>query len=433
VRIAILTNFKSWGDAYSLTHVVRTQALTLAKHGHSVYVFTVDGCEIEAERLPWAWSFWHRSEIPDFEATDYGASNQLSQEHKEYTIILSDWFCGVIGSGNFDLVITHDYVLTGANLPLAEGLRLALQDESLANMPFLHWIHSMPNFGPCDWWDLRRYKNPSRPRQAHKLVYPTRTDADTVAHIFYGTPDDIRVIPPVVDLRFSSAVSFHPDTLAILDELPGLLNAQFAQVYPAPADRFQDKGLDQLIKAFTFLKQYGSVCLLIVDSKAAGDNSKNVRFYQSRIKRAGFSDKEITFTSQLLGGRYADAVPKEIVDQLGMCANILIYPSQGESFGLPLQEQALTGVLTVLNRSLPVHYETGNSNGLYAHFGSCDVPMPVKREDEATHYKRLANMICARAANDDVFQRKDFARRSFNMDRVYRTFYEPVLAEMCGK
>lgn len=434
MRIAILTNFRNWGPAYSLTHVVRAQALMLAKYGHTVHVFTMDGSEHDESVTTLPWKFWHRPEIPDYERVNYESLSQLSPDHVAYTTLLSEWLVGVIDSGSYDLIITHDWIFTGPNLPLAEGLRLALSSKSFATKPFLHTIHSVPNFGPCDWWDIRRYITLPGQTHNHILVYHNRTDADQVAHLFYATPEQLRVIPPVVDIRIK--MRFAPniqDVCAILDEMPGLLQADYVQVYPVAADRLKDKGIDALINTFTFLKQRGSVCLLIVDTCTGSLKREDVYRYQRRMERAGFGSHEFRFSSSLLDGKYANGMPEDVLSLLSMCGNLFVYPTKGETFGLPLQEQALFGgVLPVLNRSLSMHGEVGNNQGLYAHFGSCDVPMPVNERDEKTHYTRLANMISARAGQDDCWQKKNFARRSFNMDRVYRSFYEPVFAEMVG-
>lgn len=415
MKIAILSNFRQWNDAYSLTHVVRAQALTLAKHGHDVTVFTIEGCPAYSHEFPWL--FWTDACLPDFTPIPYESLKDLSEDHKEYASRLSHSLIEKLPG--FDVVLTHDWIATGPNLPLAESLRLSV--DKLKGIPFLHWIHSTPNYGPYDWWNINRYG------LNHKIIYPNKTDAAFVAHTFRGTPADIRVIPHVVDLRVN--FDFSPDTCQIIDELPELLSAEFVQVYPVASDRMKDKGVHELILTFKALKQKGrSVCLLIADSWTGVRSRGDISRYQRMIEKNGLSNSEIVFSSTLMAGKFPDYLPRRVLRELSQCSSIFVYPTRGESFGLPLPETSLAAAtLPVFNRNLPMHFEVGSGNGLYANFGSAEQQWKPAKEKE--YYLMLANLIVVRSEQDDSFQMRNFVRRSFNMDRVYEAFYEPILTE----
>jgi glycosyltransferase involved in cell wall biosynthesis len=414
-KLCILTNFREWNDAHSLTHVVHAQALTLAKAGHDVTVFTVEGCPANAHDFPWHYQF--DSCIPDFTIHPYTSVNDLSDDHNQYASKLSQILIARLSG--FDAVLTHDWITLGHNLPLAEALRLS--SAKLLDIPFFHWIHSTPNYGPYNWWNINRYgKN-------HKIVYPNKTDSDFVALTFKGSPADIRVIPHVVDLRLY--FDFMPDTCAIIDELPSLMSAEFVQVYPAAVDRLKDKGLRQLILTFKALKQKGhSICLLIVDSWTGRGLKEEISGYQRIVERNGLTNQEIAFSSTLMEGKFPAGLPKRVLRELSQCSSVFIYPTRGEAFGLPLPETALAAsALPVFNRNLPMHFEVGGGNGLYANFGSSE--QQWKPTNEKEYYEMLAHLILARAQQDDTLQYRTFVRRSFNMDRVYKNFYAPVLTE----
>lgn len=423
-NLCILTNFREWNDAHSLTHVVRNQALTLAKHGHDVTVFTVEGCPAQSHDFPWHYRF--DSCIPDFVPRPYTSLKELSEDHTQYASRLSQILIDRLS--DFDAVLTHDWIALGHNLPLAEALRLASRDVKLARIPFFHWIHSTPNYGSFDWWNIHRYgKGKGINNHKHKIVYPNKTDSDFVALTFKGTPADVRVIPHVVDLRLY--FDFLADTCAVIDELPGLMSAEFVQVYPAAVDRLKDKGLRQLILTFKALKQKGhSICLLIVDSWTGRGLKENISDYQRIIERNGLTSQEIAFSSTLIDGKFPAGVPRRILRELSQCSNVFVYPTRGEAFGLPLPETSLaSGALAVCNRNLPMMLEVGGGNGLYANFGSSE--QQWKPENEKEYYGMLAHLICARAKQDDTFQHRTFVRRSFNMEQVYREFYAGILEE----
>lgn len=416
MKLAILTSFREWNDAYSLTHVVRAQALTLAKHGHEVTVFAMSCCPGFAHDFPW--HFWFDCSLPNFEPHLYETAKVLSEEHKEYAVKLSKILAEKLLA--FDAVITHDWIVTGPNLPFAEALRLCA--PKLTAIPFMHWIHSTPNYGHYDWWNIHRYgKN-------HKIIYQNKTDSDFVALTFKGTAADVRVIPPIVDLRIDW--DFSQETCEILEAMPGLMQAEFVQVYPAAADRLRDKGVRELIITLKNFKKKGrSICLLIVDSWGGAREREDPRGYQRIIDNAPeLTPQDVCFSSSLLNGKYKNGLPWRILRELLQCSSVFVWPTKGESFGMAGPRAALaSGAMPIFNRNLSMHFEVGGGSGLYANFGSSEQQWKPKSEKE--YYPMLSVLGVSRADQESSLQYRNFVRRSFNADRVYRFFYEPILTE----
>lgn len=401
MRIAILTNFKAWNDSYSLTHVVHAQALTLAKYGHEVMVFTMEGCE--PAYCPFDWLQWLESPC-------------LTKEPQWDSQTLVETI------PSFDVVFTHDWILNAGNALLRDSL--VKSADTLKDIPFLHWIHSAPNFGPFDFWDIGLYG------PKHKIVYPVHCDLQRVADKFKARRDQIRHIPHVVDLRILN--EWHPDTWRIVDELPGLMTADYVQIYPAERWRMGGSGkrVDQLIMFFKALKSTGvSVCLLVVDSWSGYGESGDITKYRGKALASGLTPQECAFSSTLLDGMFPDGLPRRVLRELYQLSSVFVYPTHGESFGLPLPETVLCGcALPVLNSSLSMLDEVSGGFGVGCEWGSCEKGIQNRNEKE-----RLSQAVLelqAAATTSESWKTRVWARQQFNLDRVYRDFYAPILREV---
>jgi glycosyltransferase involved in cell wall biosynthesis len=409
-RLCILTNFDSWNDAYSLTHVVREQARCLVRHGHQVTVFVREDC------TPHNAGCSQFACLPAFTPALYRSIADLTDAHKNIAEKTSTLL--VSNLEHYDAVFTHDWILTGPNLPYAEALRMSC--DALRGKPFLHWVHSEYRGGK-DWCLLKRYGN------GHRIIYPNRIDKHFVGEAFGSDSDAVRSIPHVKDLR--NYFDFAPLTRQIIDALPGLMQADFVQVYPVAADRLDSKGLRDLILVFKMLKQRdATVCLLIVDSWTGKSSKQDISKYQRLAESNGLTSQEIAFSSTLMNRLLPDGLLSRIIRELQQCSNVFVNPTRGETFGLCLPEAGLAGgVLPVLNASLPMMFEVSGMCGLAFEFGSQH--RHFKPANEREYFQRIASHIVACASKDDCWRYRTFVRQNLNMDAVYQKFYEPILTE----
>lgn len=413
MKIAILTNFKDLNPWYSLVSIVLDQIVMLKRYGHTPVLFTSEQFE---DTLTGLYECEVKSVIPAFEPFDYATIREFSEEHKRYSEGLAEILVRELEL--FDIVFSHDWLSPSINLPLAEAVRIAIQH--LPRTKFLHWVHSIPT-NPCDWWNIRRYGGKNA-----RLVYPNKTDSTKLAQAFDASPGYVKVIPHIVDAR--TYFEFQSETWQIIDTYPGLLESSFSQVYPAAADRLSDKGVEKLLKTFIALKQRGfSVCLLVVDGWTRKRERADIEHYKSMALNNGLSEKDFGFTSEI-DPAFSHGLPRRILRELSLVANLFVYPSMGESFGLPSREAALTGVLPVNNGSLSMMYEVGFGDGLYAEFGSCENKAQYRSERE--FYTDLSNLIISVATSDQTFQNKINVRQQLNMDVLYREKYSPLMTEM---
>lgn len=430
-KIAILTNFQDLNPGYSLTGIMQDQCIMLQKYGHEVHVFVNERYNPEYDDAWFSRLDWNKDNpvilnkvIPFGTLDDYKSITEMTKEHE----LLSNNMASILKANlmGFDFALTHDLIFTGWNLPYAMGIKKAgnLLPQTLK---WLHWVHSVPSTD-YDWWNIRSY-GPN-----HKIVFPNRTNRTRVAEQFKGSDDDVRIIPHLKDLR--TFANFGPEASRFIDEHPGVMQSDVIQIYPASVDRLKAKGLAYVIELFHNFKEMGlSVCLVVANQWATTRQRKeDVEMYKKLASKFGLAvGKEFIFTSDWKPeglGKYELGLPRHMLRELMMLANVFIFPTHEESFGLVSPEISLmSGALLVLNRSLQMQFEVngGPGCGLYFHFGSHD--QTHNMPDPQAYLKACANVIIKRMKENESIMAKSYMRRKYNLDAVYRNHYAPTFAE----
>ncbi|MDQ5987803.1 MAG: hypothetical protein CSYNP_03549 [Syntrophus sp. SKADARSKE-3] len=420
-NILILTNFTEFNPGYSLSGIVRDQTNMLAKHGNIVYLYVSEKYHGGAFDCP---NIILCQDIPDINLIDYQSVKELQARHKAYAANLADKLMNDITNLKIDVVFTHDWIFTGWNLPYALALKII--GEEKADIPFIHWVHSVPS-NLKDWWLIYDYG------PKHKIIYPNKSDLMRVAECFRGGYNSIRVIPHIKDIR--SFFDFKPETCLIIDVVPALMNATFVQVYPASTDRLEAKRVDMVIKMFGFIKASGhSVCLFIANQWATGRQRKEdiEKYHKLAIQYGLVPGKDFIFSSELFDNAFDKGIPREIIRELMMLSNLFIYPTREESFGLCLPEVSLaSGALCVLNRSLKMQIEVSMGATIYFEFGSYEnIFEPEGGWDQ--YLNQVAMIVIGRFMQNESIMLKTMIRQRYNMDFLYRSFYLPVISEVAA-
>lgn len=419
MRVGILTTFTNFNPGYSLTGIVLDQVRMLVSHGHEVHLFVderyKDPPPLSGTRFEGKYVF--HPTTPKTDLIDYQSRRELSESHKLYSKLLSQFYVSELM--DFNIVFTHDFIFTGWNLPYG----VAIKDATplLPKVRWLNWIHSIPTAGR-DWWNIREYGT------RHKIVFPNRSDTDIVAHQFRGKDSNIRVIPHIKDIR--SLMDFNDLTCRFIEDHPDILTADLVKVYPASSDRLLPKGVDKILLIMSQIEKRQFKTFTVITNQHANKRTRkeDIERYEKIAKRNGLDpNRNFVFTSSW-NPKLEVGVPQKTVMELMMCSNLFIYPTREESFGLIGPEAMLAGsCIMVLNRSLSMMMEVHGGYGIYSDFGS--YRNKWKPNDEGAYYRQLADSIIGQYRQNVAAQHKTFIRRRYNWNYIYFRDYLPIFAE----
>jgi hypothetical protein len=287
---------------------------------------------------------------------------------------------------------------------------------------WLHWIHSVPSV-MRDWWSHNLYGN------QHRFVFPNRTDQRRVAEQFKTQESNVVVIPHIKDIR--TWFDMCNETCDYLDSHPHILESEMVQVYPASSDRLHAKGLEHVIRIFSFWKKHGiSCCLVVANQWATGkQRMEDLSHYEKIAKSYGLEiGKEFMFTSKYKK-EWATGISTRVLRELQLCSSVFVFPTREESFGLVGPEACLDGVLPVFNNSLTMMREVYGNNGMYFDFGSFHNNFePQQGWDK--YLEAVAMVIFNQYKIENTINARSYVRRMYNMEHLYRTSYLPAMSSV---
>jgi hypothetical protein len=415
MKIAIVTNFQDFNPGYSLVTIVFDQIAMFSRYGHEVHLFVCErynpGYDKNMDCIV------HKC-VPFGHLTDYKTGEKLTEDDSELARKTKEVLQDKFEDLEIEFVITHDWIFTGWNRPYA--LALKQLTPLMPEIRWLHWVHSVPS-AMSDWWNIREYG------PAHKIAFPNQSDKLRVAEQFRGELNDVRVIPHIVDLR--TIMEFRKDTCQFIDDNPGVMQATMVQVYPASSDRLSAKGLDAVISIFGGFKKRGfSVCLVCANqwARGVGRPESMKTHYDLAAKYNLKAGEEFIFTSDY-NPEYEAGLPRKMLLELQMCANLFIFPTREESFGLVGPEAALMGNFLAVNHNLAVMLEIYHNAAVSFDFGSFH--QEVKHKDPAAFYDMVSTILIGRTYQNEAVRVKTLVRKLYNMDYIYLNYYEPIMGE----
>jgi glycosyltransferase involved in cell wall biosynthesis len=412
-KVSILTNFLEFNPGYSLTGIVQDQVRMLVEHGHEVDLYVnkdYHGSNVAGATL--------KPLIPVTNLIDYTSFAEITPMHLEQFKQTVDMLkTNLPGT---DIVFTHDLVFTGWQMPIGMACREA--SLSFPGLGWMHWVHSVPS-GMRDYRDMRIFP------QGHKLIYPNKSNVQRVADIFHGAINDIRVIPHIRDMR--SYFDFGEESCEFIKEHPALLRADIVQVYPCSSDRLLAKRLDVVIEIFARLKTMGySVCLVVANQWATGlQRREDLQKYVTLAEEHGLvSGRDFIVTSLWKTPKYETGISKQFLRELMQYANLFIFPTREESFGLVLAEASLaSGALCVVNESLRMQLEISGHNTMSFKFGSFEETFFHPSLDE--YYWHITSRISGELETNHALKLRTHMRQRFNYDYLYSRYYSPIIEE----
>lgn len=251
--------------------------------------------------------------------------------------------------------IVHNAVTLHKNLPLTAALR-RLADEGITRL--IAWCHDfawqdalyIPDLHPGYPWDLLRTPWPG----VRYVVVSAHRRAQLA--VLLGLPaEQIEVVSPGVDV--ADFFKLEPATRRLVEELD-LLAADPLMLLPARITR--RKNIEFAIRVTAALTQYKPRAALVVSGPPGPHNPANVAYLealQGLREELGVTE-QVHFLYEHGDGDRPLHVTDAMMADLYHLADLLLFPSRREGFGIPLLEAGLTR-LPVFCSDIPPFQESG--------------------------------------------------------------------------
>jgi mannosylglucosylglycerate synthase len=234
--------------------------------------------------------------------------------------------------------IVHNAITLHKNLPLTAALRL-LSDEGVTS--FIAWSHDFawqdklytPDLHPGYPWDLLR-----NPWPGVRYVVVSEHRRGRLAELL-GLPDDeIQVVTPGVDVF--QFLKLEPLTIKLAERL-NLLEAEPLILLPSRITR--RKNIEFAIRTVAFIQPEKPKAILLVTGPPGPHNPKNLAYLeklQGLRKELGLAE-QVIFLYQLGEDMQPLYLPDDVIADLYRLADVLLFPSTKEGFGIPILEAGL--------------------------------------------------------------------------------------------
>jgi glycosyltransferase involved in cell wall biosynthesis len=240
---------------------------------------------------------------------------------------------------NSDVIIVHNAITLHKNLALTAALYDISKQNNYAMIAWCHdfaWQDALytPELHPGYPWDLLRTAWPNT-----HYVTVSQHQRKMLADLLNIQKSEISVVPPGIDV--DQILNISPFSLQMIEKL-NLLEAEPVILLPARLTR--RKNIEFALRVISAVrKDYPKVALLITGPPGP-HNPKNIAYLESLrdlvkelntgpnthfIYELGENDKPLT-------------VPDEVIADFYRFADILLFPSLREGFGIPILEAGLT-------------------------------------------------------------------------------------------
>ena len=426
-KVAILTSFSSYSEAYSLNRVVMNQIRMLVDHGykpvvivgqHFEPVFDYADPDVEIRRIP---------DVPvsNEVKSDATFDQDIGAIEKELSKALE----GV------DVCLTHDIIYQPASVKhLVASKRIAKRRPDLR---WLHWIHSATS--PYTLKDLRPFfvdeyvKIITEKFPNSFYVFFNDYSKERIAKNFNVEVSDVKTVHHPTDIKAFYKIG---DEVWDLVKRKKLLTADVLCVYPIRLDR--GKQVEKVIKTIAAFKRLDkTVRLVVCDFHSTGGDKVVYRDECKKIAEEwGLYGDDLTWISEEKSDWNVE-VPYGVIADLFKLSNVFIMPSVSESYSLITQEAGLSGVTMAINFDFPAFRDIfGNAPhcGDYTKFSSnvdiltgLDGDTTSTPNNETEWFLNLAKAMNYDLENERSLSLKTFLRKERNLDAVFLKELEPLL------
>lgn len=308
MKIAVISHSENIMDTYSISTAIKNQILMLVKHGHEVTYFgrrinTYDFCNVVKE-------------MPSFTRVKH----KVDQAAKEHLVALFKKHLP-----GYDLAITHDFYIADC-ITYREAIM-----ECGVDINWLHFIRS--GIG-----EPVSFKMPNA-----RYVGLNNTDLWRYAKMLDVGIEQMRAVYNIKD----PALTYDWDkrTVEIVEQMR-LWEKDIVQIYPFCITRADAKGVNELIRLFAELRNYGSKVGLVFCQANKKENV--IEEKTAYIKQLKLEDTDVAFVGE---------VSQRVVAELQQAANLFAFPTIAETCGQTMLEAALGKNLIIVNKNVPVTHE----------------------------------------------------------------------------
>lgn len=427
--VAILTNFTSHDNAYSLCNVVEDQIKMLLIADIKPIVFVQEsGWWNNQENLNN--TQYKNVELVQIPAVVCHNEVKIDETFEEDVEKLS--LSMIEKCADIDVILTHDVIYQPAAMKHNVAARKVA--EKYPNIKWLHWIHSATSPYTLTQ-ELKIFQdayidNITRKFPNSKYIFFNHMSIKRIAVNFKIDESDVAIVhhpTDIYDLMRFDAVTKE------FSEKYDLLQADYISVYPARLDR--GKQVEHMIKTMASLKKLkNSVKAIVVDFHSTGGDKVAYREDLKKIaKEWGLSDEEIIFTSEFRD-EWKARVPRETVSMLFQLSNVFVMPSVSESYSLVAQEALLLGNIIVANEDFIPFRDILGNDVIWRQYSSnidrtsiLDGSTNTNYDNEQMYHMETAMMIIAEAEKSIEFKQKLRVRKTRNLKYVMNHELLPLI------
>ncbi len=311
-----------------------------------------------------------------------------------------------------DVVVAHNVVTLHKNLPLTAALHALYEAH---RFPFIAWSHDfawhdelyIPHMHPGYPWDLLR-----TPWPEVRYVAVSEHRREILAQLLGLPQAAIAVVPPGVDV--AEFFKWEPETRRLVEAL-NLLQAQPLLLLPARITR--RKNIEMGIRITAALLRFMPDAAMVVTGPPGPHNPTNLAYLEQLKElraRLGVEDR-VHFLYEHGSGDEPLLVSHGMMTDFYFLADVLLFPSRREGFGIPVLEAGLARMPIFAAHLPPIRESAGN---LAYYFNPEGEPYAV------------AKAIAERLSQDPLYQMRKRVFRHFTWEVIVKERVIPLLEEV---
>ncbi|MBN1149390.1 MAG: glycosyltransferase family 4 protein [Anaerolineales bacterium] len=285
---------------------------------------------------------------------------EVSAEFNQFRIKLIELLRPILAQ--VDACIVHNAITLHKNLALTAALRI-LSDEKL--VPLIAWCHDfawqdklyIPEMHAGYPWSLLK-----EPWPTVKYVAVSNHRRARLAELLGLPESEIQVVTPGVDIcQFLGLEHLTWELITKLD----LLLANPLMLLPARITR--RKNIEFAIRLTAALKSLKPDVALVITGPPGPHNPTNVAYLESLKLLCGDLDVECQVNFLYEAGAPGETLvlPDKVVADFYQLADLLIFPSHREGFGMPILEAGLARLPIFATNIPPVNQSVGEYGCLF--------------------------------------------------------------------